>query len=242
MNILLTNDDGYEAPGLRAALQALQDIGRVHVVAPRTECSACSHRITLRKNIRVEKKTLDSVGEVFSVDGTPADCVRLAVAGLIGVAPDLVVSGVNAGANSGIDVFYSGTVAGAREAALLGIPAMAFSQSLRSPLKPDWTAVAEITAYLVKLLREEPLPGPGFWSINLPAPIPANARERIRRVPLEPAVPPMQFERIDLDGGRAWEYRDTAAYWTRPSTARTDYTTIRDGDVAISAVPLHGRF
>ncbi len=241
MNILLTNDDGYYAPGLRAALKAIRGLGRVHVVAPKTECSACSHRISLRQAISVERVTLDHQGPVFAVDGTPADCVRLAIAHLIAERIDLVVSGVNQGANSGVDIFYSGTVAGAREAAILNIPSIAVSQALRSGVETNWEDVAEITGHLVQMLKGERVPGPGFWSVNLPAPIPADARSRIRRVPLEPVPPALQFERIEHEGGR-WEFRETGSYWTRAAAAPTDYTTIRDGDIAVSPVPLYGQF
>ena len=176
MNIVLTNDDGFDAPGLRAAFCALRELGTVHVVAPKTERSACSHAITLRRPIMVHPTKLDGLGTVLAVDGTPADCVRLAIAAIIDQPVDLVVSGINAGANAGVDTYYSGTVAGAREAALLGVPAVAVSQAIRSGVEIDWAAAADLTAHLVRELCNESLPGPGFWSVNLPAPIPPNAR------------------------------------------------------------------
>jgi 5'-nucleotidase len=242
LNILLTNDDGYAAPGLRAALEAVCGLGRAHVVAPIRECSTCSHTITLRRALRVERCELDHFGPVFGVHGSPADCVRLSVGGLLDVPIDLVISGVNGGANAGVDVFYSGTVAAAREAAVLQIPAIAVSQALRPGLQPDWAAVTEITAMLVKDLIREPLPGPGFWSINLPLPLPPNARERIHHVPLEPEPPVLGFRREHRDGQGTIDFYDDASYWTRPALERSDYTIIRDGGIAVTAVPLFGRF
>jgi 5'-nucleotidase len=138
MTVVLTNDDGFEAPGLLAAFEALRGMDGVHVVAPRAERSACSHTITLKSPIGVERITHGGLGTVYAVDGTPADCIRLAFAALIEGPIDLVVSGINRGANAGVDTFYSGTIAGAREAAILGIPAIAVSQAVRRGVEADW--------------------------------------------------------------------------------------------------------
>lgn len=242
LNFLLTNDDGYGAPGLIAALNALKELGNVFIVAPKSECSACSHRISLRRNIGVERGQVDGCAEAFIVDGWPADCVRLGISELVKVPIDTVVSGINNGANSGIDVFYSGTVAGAREAAILGLPGIAVSQALRGELKPDWAAASRITQQLLRQLIESPIPGPGFWNINLPSPIPSDAMNRICHVALEPLPPPMCFERKVLEEGKSLEFRDTASYWTRATDKQSDYSVIRDGGIAVTAVPLFGRF
>lgn len=242
MNILLTNDDGVEAPGLHAAYRALRELGNVHVVAPRSERSACSHMITLRRPVRVERLTHDRYSDVHAVDGTPADCVRVAYAELFGGRIDLVVSGINAGANAGVDVFYSGTVAGAREGAILRIPSVAISQAMRAGLDVDWSAASAVAASLIPTLAREALPGPGFWSINLPAPLPAKPMEQVHRVPVATHSMPMSFERSEIDGGRVLEFIYGASYWLREETGPSDYTTIRDGGIAISAVPLMGSF
>ncbi|MGD2109188.1 MAG: 5'/3'-nucleotidase SurE [Phycisphaerae bacterium] len=241
MRILLTNDDGYDAPGLGAAFAALRELGEVYVVAPKTERSACSHTITLRRPITVERFALDGLGEAIAVGGAPADCVRLAVAELIDPPVDLVVAGINRGANAGIDTYYSGTVAAAREAAALGLRAIAVSQAIRKDIDIDWAAARDITAELVSELSNESLPGPGFWNVNLPAPIPPDARSRVRRVPLATHPIPMGFERKKGDDGRP-VFVHRSAYWIRDVATPTDYSTVRDGDIAVTPIPLFGRF
>lgn len=240
-NIVLTNDDGYKAPGLCAAFEALLELGNVHIVAPTTERSACSHTITLGRPITVERHKHERFGTVFAVEGTPADCVRLAKAALIAEPIDLVVSGINRGANAGVDTYYSGTVAGAREAAMLGIQAIALSQAVRAGVETDWAAATKVSATLVKELLEEQLPGPGFWSVNLPVPIPPDPREHIHRVPIASHPAPLLFDRSDRDDGHM-EFAYGASYWLREVTGPSDYSVIRDGGIAITAIPLFGRF
>lgn len=241
MNILLTNDDGYTAPGLRAAFEAVRDLGTVHVVAPSTECSACSHTITLRRTIRVERFVDDLFGTAYSADGSPADCVRLAIAELIEEPIDLVVSGINRGANAGVDTFYSGTIAAAREAAFLGIKAIAVSQAIRKDVELDWKAATDVARRLIKELAAESLPGPGFFSVNLPAPVPREALQQVHRVPVALHPTPLAFDRSrDGDGHLMFTYG--APYWSRDVNGATDYTVVRDGGIAISAVPLLGKF
>ena len=242
MNILLTNDDGYDAPGIRAAYNAVAGLGTVHVIAPTTERSACSHMITLRRPINVDRLTDPDFGSVCAVDGSPADCVRLGVAELIDDPVDLVVSGINRGANAGVDVFYSGTIAGAREGAILGITSIALSHAVRAGTEIDWAVAGDIAAFLIRDAIGEKLPGPGFWSINLPAPIPADARNHIHRVPLATQPTPMQFERGDSRDGEATQFRYGAAYWTREVQSPTDDSVVRDGGIAVSAIPVAGRF
>src|SRR5690348_8876193 len=127
--ILLTNDDGVAAPGIRAAREALAEVGEVLVAAPDRERSAASHSISLDRPLRVDE--IDN--NVFAIDGTPVDCVYLALMHLVKRRPALVVSGINNGFNLGSDVFYSGTVAGAVEGALRGVPALAISLERRRP-------------------------------------------------------------------------------------------------------------
>jgi 5'-nucleotidase len=124
MKILLSNDDGYQAPGLKALHEALQDIAEVEVVAPEHNNSAKSNALTLHQPLYVHRAS----GGVRYVNGTPADCVHIALTGVLGYRPDLVVSGINNGANMGDDTIYSGTVGAAMEGYLFGIPAIAFSQ------------------------------------------------------------------------------------------------------------------
>ncbi len=242
LNIVLTNDDGYEAQGLMTAYNALRGFGTVHVVAPRSERSACSHTITLRCPITVERRTHPQFGVSFAVDGTPADCIRLAVAGLVDRPIDMIVSGINHGANAGVDIFYSGTVAGAREGAILGFPSIALSQALRQDVQVDWSAAEKVVGPVMEDLMKERLDGPGFWSVNLPAPIPSDPRSHVHRVPVAIHPMPMRFDRSEKENGRVLQFDYGASYWLRDVTGPSDYSVIRDGGIAVTAIPLYGRF
>jgi 5'-nucleotidase len=159
--ILVTNDDGYFSPGIAALAAALRALGDVIVVAPQTEASAVGHALTLRRPLRIEK-----MGEgVFAVDGTPTDCVNIAIDELMTDPPDLVVSGINNGLNVGDDVTYSGTVAGAFEAALLGYRAIAVS--LERP-EANFGPAAEMAARFAAEVLEHGLPYRTFLNINVP--------------------------------------------------------------------------
>ncbi|HVW05333.1 MAG TPA: 5'/3'-nucleotidase SurE [Vicinamibacterales bacterium] len=161
--ILVTNDDGYFSPGIEALAAALQPLGEVIIVAPQTEASAVGHALTLRRPLRLESIR----DRVFAVDGTPTDCINIAIAEVLDGPPDLVVSGINKGLNIGDDVTYSGTVAGALEAALLGYPAVAVSLEFTSGVwnfGPAATAAAALSAALLA----RPLPARSFLNINVP--------------------------------------------------------------------------
>jgi 5'-nucleotidase len=161
--ILVTNDDGVHAPGLAALASALDELGDVYVVAPDREQSAVGHALTLHRPLRVT-----TVGERrFSVNGTPSDCVNLAVLGLLPERPVLVAAGINHGSNLGDDVTYSGTVSAAMEGTLLGVPSMAVSQSDPETGTLDGAqAVAKLVASRVLV---EGLPGKTLLNINVPA-------------------------------------------------------------------------
>jgi 5'-nucleotidase len=164
--ILISNDDGVRAPGLRALADALQDLGEVIVVAPDRERSAASHAISLDHPLRAEQ--VDP--QVFAVDGTPVDCVYLALHHIVPRKPDLCLSGINNGFNLGSDVFYSGTVGAALEAALRGIPSVALSLERKNP--QDFSHAVAFSRDLVEdlLVREEAAIEPlTFLNVNLPA-------------------------------------------------------------------------
>lgn len=241
-NILLTNDDGYDAPGLRAAQRAISHLGTVHVVAPRTQQSACSHAITLRSPIMVQRTAHAVLGDIWVVDGSPADCIRLAIAELLDAPIDLVVAGINAGANSGADVHYSGTVAAAREACILQVPSIAVSQATRKEIEVDWDAASAATGALVEQLVRRSLPGPGFWSVNLPPRIPPHATDHVQFVELDQRPVPLSFDRIPGDDNGVMRFLSSSPYWTRPPDESTDYGVIAAGGIAVTAVPLYGRF
>ncbi len=163
--ILVTNDDGVMAPGIRALREALGEVGEVVVAAPDRERSAASHSISLDRPLRVDEIEPGT----FSIDGTPVDCVYLAVLHLVKRRPSLVVSGINNGFNLGSDVFYSGTVAGAVEGALRGVPALAVSLERRKP--QDFShAAAFARAMAAEIIRRGPtaLPDASLLSVNLP--------------------------------------------------------------------------
>lgn len=161
--ILITNDDGYRAPGLLALRAAVADLGDVIVIAPDRERSACGQGITIKGPLTVEK--IDDT--TYAVDGTPADCVILALASLMAEKPTVVLSGINRGANLGDDVYYSGTVGGAREAAFWGIPAAACSLVTRS--KPlDFTEAAKHSRRVCEILLSSPPTSGVLLNLNVP--------------------------------------------------------------------------
>jgi 5'-nucleotidase len=167
MNILISNDDGFQAPGIVALYEALKDLGRVEVVAPEHNNSAKSNALTLHSPLYVHQA---SNGFRY-VNGTPADCVHIALKGLLGYLPDLVVSGINNGANMGDDTIYSGTVGAAMEGYLFGIPAIAFSQVQRGWQHIDAAALKarDIVADLLKQLETSgPLAQPWLLNVNIP--------------------------------------------------------------------------
>lgn len=167
--ILLTNDDGYESPGLLALKEALSPLGRVVVVAPATEKSACAHSLTLTRPLRF----IQIDDDFFKLnDGTPSDCIYLALYSMFELEkPDLIVSGINHGANMGEDITYSGTAAGAMEGVLQGVPSIAISQVLNSANRDqiDFTLAQEAIGHIAsKLLKHNPLPRRQFLNINVP--------------------------------------------------------------------------
>ncbi|KAL3687366.1 hypothetical protein R1sor_013675 [Riccia sorocarpa] len=175
--VLITNDDGIQAPGLRALVKALVDGGRcqVHVSAPNVEKSACSHSITPRDNIIAE--TVDIDGAIaFEVSGTPADCVSLALSGSLfsWSRPALVISGINKGSNCGLHIVYSGTVAGAREACINGVPAIALSLNwVRGESKEsDFAAAAKVSLPLIygalRNVQQDSFPKGSFYNVDIP--------------------------------------------------------------------------
>ena len=165
MLILVTNDDGIHSPGLRVLAQSLGDLGRVVVVAPDRERSAISHALTLHAPLRAVAQATDR----WAVDGTPTDCVNLGIHGLLKATPDLVVAGINLGANLGDDLTYSGTVAAAMEATLMGVPAMAVSLAAESFGDEDFAWGGCWAAKLATLVMAHGLPADTFLNVNLPA-------------------------------------------------------------------------
>lgn len=165
--ILLSNDDGIHAPGLLALAEVLADVGELCIVAPDRDRSGTGHAITVRDDLHVERLTLAGRWTAYAVSGTPADCVKLAVLELCERPPDLVVSGINAGANLGIDVFYSGTVAAAFEGVLLGIPALAISCTT-DKAAPNFEAAKELAPVLALWMLQRQGGVPLLLNVNVP--------------------------------------------------------------------------
>src|SRR6185436_11778755 len=158
--ILVTNDDGVHAPGIKALADALGERGEVYVVAPDREVSACAQSLTLKHPLRVEKVS----ERIFAVDGTPADCVNLAIVKVLPRRPELVVSGINRGANLGEDIFYSGSVGGAREGTFFGVPSIAMSLAARG--ETDYGPAAAFAARLAEVVLAKGLPERTLLNVN----------------------------------------------------------------------------
>lgn len=230
MRILLTNDDGIHAPGLRALHNAVQSVGEVFVFAPTTEQSGVAHSITLLTPLRAHRLKTPGGLEGMAVDGAPVDCVRLAVKELVDPPPDVVISGINIGANEGLNAFYSGTVAGALEGGLLGVPSMAVS--LEYTDSPHFDVAGEWTLRALDLLRRITSPRAPVLNVNIPA-LPAEKIKGLR------------ITRQGLYGAdEGYEHREDprggSYYWIRPDTDRSraepgdDVHALHEGYVTVT--------
>ena len=225
--ILVTNDDGVRSPGIRALADALASQGDVSIVAPEGESSAIGHALTLARPLRVYELEQG----VYAVDGTPTDCVNLALADVLDGPPDLIVSGINKGYNVGDHVTYSGTVAGALEGCLLGYPSIAVSLE-RSGHSFDFSQAAAAARSVASTVLHAGLPPRTFLNVNVPA---AKARgfrvtvqgRRKHVTSVSKAFDPRQAPYFWIEEGQSdWESHD-----------RSDYQAVRDG--WISLTPLH---
>jgi 5'-nucleotidase len=230
VKILLSNDDGYQAPGLRALMGALKGIAELDVVAPDRNRSGASNSLTLENPIRAHQEP----DGVIRVDGTPTDCVHLAITGLLEEEPDMVIAGINAGANMGDDVLYSGTVAAATEGRFLGLPAIAIS--LASFDSDDYSGAARVAAELVTKLVANPLPADTILNVNVP-PLPwAEIRGfQVCRLGARHKSEPMI---------RAEDPRRRPIYWIGPAGGEqdagpgTDFHAVRNGYVAVTPLQI----
>ncbi|MCA9050782.1 MAG: 5'/3'-nucleotidase SurE [Planctomycetaceae bacterium] len=171
LSFLITNDDGYDSPGIAALYRALCPLGQVRVVAPSVCHSAKGHAVNTHRPIRVERREIAPFGMIQIADASPADCVRVALHAPGAERPDFVVAGINTGANLGVDLFYSGTAAAAREAAILGVPSIAVSRYMQPDSPVNWeTLASHVTRVLSELVSDEHRLPPGqFWNVNFPA-------------------------------------------------------------------------
>jgi 5'-nucleotidase len=245
MRILISNDDGVDAPGLAALYRACSPLGEVFVVAPAHEQSAGSHAVTLGRPITVREVSHPLFGRAFAVEGSPADCIRLGVAELVGQPVDFAACGINAGANLGVDTYYSGTVAAAREAAILGVPAVAVSQFVGGNVIGDWgdvpidwdRAAALAGPVLTKLVARIGQ-APRLWNVNLPTRAAAGRVVSVRVVPLCTGPMPIRYARADRDGDPSRRYQYTGAYTDRGIHPDTDVSVVFGGDVAVTPMRI----
>jgi 5'-nucleotidase len=227
MKIILTNDDGIDAPGLAALRHVCEPWGEIVVVAP-SEChSSMSHRVTTTGVIPVTEES----GGRFRVEGTPADCTRLALRCLV---PDAawVISGINRGGNLGADTYLSGTVAAAREAALLGLPAIAISHYIAKGRALNWGAAEPRAARAIAHAMAHP-PRPGqFWNINLPHPSDDEVECELSLCPLDYG-PHAVLYRKEASG-----YRYCGEYHERPAVPGHDVAECFAGKIAATLIPV----
>jgi len=168
LTILVTNDDGIDAPGILALVLAMKKLGKVIVAAPDRQQSAVGHALTVSKPLRITKyKGFGKEVEGYAINGTPSDCVKLAISAILGKKPDLVISGINHGQNTSVNILYSGTVSAATEGMLLGVPSIAVSLSAFE-YSADCSVAAEFALEISKKLLENKLPKGTFLNVNVP--------------------------------------------------------------------------
>ncbi|GAB0148527.1 MULTISPECIES: 5'/3'-nucleotidase SurE [Marichromatium] len=230
MKILVSNDDGYQSPGLVALAEGLRALGTVHVVAPERDRSGASNSLTLDVPLRVRRRP----NGYMSVDGTPTDCVHLALTGLPEIEPDIVVAGINHGPNLGDDVIYSGTVAAATEGRFLGLPAIAVSSAVHAPRHLD--SAARVAVELVSRLRERPLEPNLILNVNVPdLPYESLAGFRATRLGQRHKAEPVVA---------AQDPRGRTIYWVGPAGPEqdagvgTDFHAVRNGFVSITPLQV----
>jgi len=230
VRILLSNDDGYHAQGLRALADALADLAELTIVAPERNHSGASNSLTLETPLRVEQ-----VGpSMFYVTGTPSDCVHIAVTGLLEQDADMVVSGINHGANLGDDVIYSGTVAAAMEGRFLGYPAVAVSLVLDGGY--HFTTAAKVAKRLIKHMIEHPLPPDTIFNVN----VPDLPLEEIRGY----EITRLGFRHKSGPAIKAYDPKQRPIYWIGPAGPGqdagpgTDFHAVANGKVSITPLKI----
>ena len=227
MLILLTNDDGITAPGLVAMYRELVKLGEVHVVAPETVQSATGHGITITTPLLTNQVTVENGFTGTAVDGRPADCVKVAVAKILPRTPDLVVSGMNSGANVGINVIYSGTVAAAIEAAFLGLPSVAVSLYLRLEVPIDYARACGFARQVIEQMLAAGLRGGQCVTVNVPPLLPDEQPAGVKVVrQCARAWNDTYEQRLD-PRGRAY-YWNTSVFRLGETEDDTDVAALRD--------------
>lgn len=226
--ILITNDDGIHSPGILALQKAMTEIGHTIVIAPDRDNSAVSHSLTMNRPLKIHKLKED----FYMIDGTPTDCVAVGLKKILEIQPDLLVSGINAGANLGDDISYSGTVSAAIEGTMYGVPSMALSVGGEPPY--DYRAAKQIATCMARKILQNSLPQNTLLNINIPS---GSIYQKIR---------------VTRQGRRLWENsihetldpRGSKHYWIGGGTALTDLGedtdvhTFASGNVSITPIQL----
>ncbi|MCB9724904.1 MAG: 5'/3'-nucleotidase SurE [Spirochaetaceae bacterium] len=239
MRLILSNDDGVHAPGLATLHEVLLERGDCLVVAPSGPRSGVGHAVTERQPMGLEEHAPGR----FGLDGTPADCARVALGrgaafareqlGDAARGPALwLVSGINHGANLGVDTYISGTAAAAREAAILGHPSIAISQYVRKHREPDWRATARRARRVLEVLLEQPPRAGHFWNVNLPHPADDAWENEIVFCPLDPS--PHAFDWIRREG----RLEVVSDYHGRPRRPGHDVEVCMGGRIAVTEIPI----
>jgi 5'-nucleotidase len=233
MLILLTNDDGISAPGLVALYHELTGLGEVQVVAPDSVQSATSHGITLKAPLLTNRVKVQEAFTGTAVDGRPADCVKLAVSQILPRPPDLVISGMNSGANVGINVIYSGTVAAAIEAAFLGLPSIAISLHLRTDVPPDYPRAAKLARQTIDQILAAGLSPGHVATVNIPGlgPDETPAGVRVVRQCTRPWAD--TYQRRQDPRGRDY-FWNTSVFALATTDDDTDIAGLRDRYITIT--------
>ncbi len=234
-NILITNDDGILAPGLLALAESVKDLGRLHIVAPETVQSAAGHSITLMDPLMCRRVELPGGFSGYSVSGRPADCVKLALVELCPMGkdsgPEIVLSGINAGANVGINVLYSGTVAAAIEAAFFNLPAVAFSLAIKD--KVDFAYAGKTARYVLDMLLSRQAVKPGYViNVNIP-PCECGRPKGIRLVPQSTQCGSTNFDRRKDPRGRDYFWL-TGDSIREEERSQTDVKAIEEDYISIT--------
>lgn len=227
MKCIVTNDDGIDAPGLDVLTEIVRRFGESVVVAPLNPQSGVGHRVTTRRPIPVERRAANRI----AVDGTPADCVRIALK-VIAPDADWVFAGINPGANLGSDVYNSGTVAAVREAALLGCSALAISQYIARDAAIDWEMTGHHAASVLPDLVKRPLPEAHFWNVNLPHPL----TDRSPRPVVVCDMDPHPHRYVYREEGESLVYEGTIH--ERPRAPGCDVAVCFGGRVSATCLPV----
>jgi len=239
---LISNDDGIDAPGLGALCAAVVDMAEVRVVAPAGARSAAGHSVTDRRPILAQVSATPGGHPGWAVDGSPADCVRVGLGPLArgDGPPAWVLSGINVGANLGVDTYYSGTVAAAREALLHGCRAVAVSQYLTPDIGVDWSRSGRLARRILDwLFAAVPDPRPSLWNVNLPALAPNEGPKGLRIVPMDclPVATKLDEDEAQATPGRR-VFEFAGIYHVRRATAGSDVEAVLAGYATVTPLGL----